>query len=62
MTVPWHDVAVTTHYELYTDHMSSSWHNPHYSGGSLHIPYMHAVSLKSIEEIKTQCGSDISCN
>ncbi len=50
-----------THYELFIHYMSSSFH---YSRGTLHI-CMHTFSLKSIGEIKTQCGSDMmsfSCN
>ena len=61
--IPWsieHDsIAVTTHCELFTHHMTSSWHNIL----STHSP--HAFTLESMGEVKTRCGSDImslSCN
>ena len=55
-------------YGLFTCHMSTSYHSKHYSGYTLGTPYTHcthAIRLKSIGEIETQCGSDMvsfSCN
>ena len=60
MTVPRslvYNLEVNTHYGLFIHYMSSSFHNIHYSTGTLHI-CMHTVSLKSV-------GSDMvsfSCN